>query len=392
MTKRSRRLIRAASAAIAVLVVLAVAGLVATGAGGARTLTAEFAQAPGLYPGNHVDVLGIPVGTVESIHPTPNFVMVKMKVPSSVKIPANAGAVLMAPEVVSDRFVQLVPAYQGGPTMANGAVIPPDRTDIPESVDTVVKTLDKLAVELGPNGANKNGALTTLVQNLAKQLKGNGPLIHSTIVNFSQALHSVAQYSPQVASLLENLSGLSQALANNSSTYTSFSNDLAAVSSLLASDRSDIGAVLSNLQQALGNLNGFVEQNSATLGTSLNNLEVFATALQSEQQQLAKTFDLSPLALQNLDNTINKSAPGGPAIRTRYDPVASTNQLFSTICGNPALRFLVVLASGTETNPLTQATPVDGVCAVGNALTALTPPPGSAPGPDLSLSALAGGS
>ena len=50
----------------------------------------------------------------------------------------------------------------------------------------------------------------------------------------------------------------------------------------------------------------------------------------------------------------------------------------------------VILATGTQTNPLTVATPVDTLCAIGNALNALTPPPGASPGPNLSLQALAG--
>jgi phospholipid/cholesterol/gamma-HCH transport system substrate-binding protein len=393
MSLPGNRAMAMAAGAIAVVVLIAVIGLaVLAGGGGTRTITAEFTQAPGLYAGNHVEVLGIPVGTIEKIQPTPDYVRVTMSVNDNVKIPARADAVLMAPEVVADRFIQLDPAYTGGPTMAGGAVIPVSRTATPQSVDVIINTLNNLAYQLGPNGANRHGALTNLVQALANQLRGNGPLIHSTVANFAAALHSVAQYSPQVASLLENLSSLTNALATNSGTYQSFSADLAAVSSLLANDRSDIGSAMANLQSAMGNLNAFIDQNSASLGSSLNNLKVFSSTLQSEQQYLAKTFDLAPLALQNLDAAIDKNAPGGPAVRTRYDPVASTNQLFSTICGNPTLRFLVVLASGTETNPITQATPVDGVCAVGNALTALTPPPGASPGPDLSLSALTGAS
>ena len=58
------------------------------------------------------------------------------------------------------------------------------------------------------------------------------------------------------------------------------------------------------------------------------------------------------------------------------------------MCGNSTLRFLVVLATGTETNPLTPGTSEDTLCAVGNALNALTPPPGAIAGPNLGLGAL----
>ncbi|MHB1535534.1 MAG: MCE family protein [Acidimicrobiales bacterium] len=388
---RRRPVMTALIAALAVVLLAAVVAVVVSGGNSTRTVRADFVEAPGLYPGNHVDVLGIPVGTISSVRATPSYVEVTMAVDSNVKLPAGAGAVIMAPQVVADRFVQIIPAYTGGPTLAAGQTIPVSRTVIPESVNAQIAALNTLAYQLGPNGANKNGALTQLLSHLATQLKGNGPDFHAAVVNFSQALHGISAASPQLASLLTNLGQLSQALAANSGTYQSFSVDLASVSTLLANDRADIGAVLSNLQQALGSLSAFVNRNSASLGVSLTNLQTLVSALAQQQKALASAFDLGPLALQNLDNAINKSAPGGPALRSRYDPVSNTNGLFNTVCGNSAIRFLVVLAAGTQTNPLTPATPVDTVCAVGNALTALTPPPGAATGPNLTLSALAGG-
>lgn len=374
--------------AVAVAVIGTVVGFVTVGGPSTKTIVADFAEAPGLYAGNHVEVLGIPVGTVTSIKSGPEHVAVTMQVSSSVPIPAGAYAVLMAPQVVADRFVQLAPAYKGGPTMRGGTVIPRSRTVIPPSVDAVIASLDNLAKQLGPNGANKTGALSKLLSEAAKQFGGDGPDINSAVVNFSQALHGFAGSSPQLAGVLTNLGGLSQALADNSGTYRSFASDLASVSGILASDRTDVAATLHSLQELFANLTNFIEVDGANLGSSITNLDTFASALASQQAALAKTFDLAPLALQNLDNAIDPSAPGGPAVRGRYDPVGSTQGLFNQVCGDVALRFLVILATGTETNPLTTATPVDTLCGIGNALNALTPPPGATPGPDLTLQAL----
>lgn len=371
-------------------VVLAVALVVALSGGGGstRTVYAQFSEAPGLYRGNHVDVLGIPVGTVTAIKAQPGYVLVSMQVSSRVQLPATAGAELMAPQVVADRFVQLGPAYISGPTLAPGAVIPLSRTVIPQSVDAVIAALTHLADQLGPNGANRTGALTDLVHQLATQFGPNGPDFHSAVVNFSQALDGLSANSSGLAGTLNNLGSLSQALADNSGAYRSFTQNLAQVSQILANDRGDISAALSSLQELFANLTDFVRRDGGSLGSSIGNLDTFVSALNSQQQSLARAYSLAPLALQNLDNAVDKSAPGGAAIRGRYDPVASTNGLFNQLCGKTALRFLVILASGTQTNPLTQATTTDSLCAIGNALTALTPPPGSSPGPDLSLGAL----
>ncbi|HET6963209.1 MAG TPA: MCE family protein [Acidimicrobiales bacterium] len=374
--------------AVVLLVAGAVSALVVRTSGPpTRPISARFTEVPGLYAGNDVDVLGIQVGKVTSIKPGPGYVTVNMQVNRSVKLPAGASAVLMAPMVVSDRFVQLGPAYTGGPTLAEGAVIPVERTAIPESVDAVIGTLNDLARQLGPEGANKNGALSDVVHQLAVQLGPNGQDFHNAVVNFSQALNALSANSPALAGTLTNLGQLSQALADNSSSYQAFAGNLAAVSQVLANDRQDISATLQSLQTLFANLTNFINADGGTLGASINNLKTFAAALNSQQVALAQAYSLAPLSLQNLDNAIDKSGPGGAAIVGRYNPVASTPPLFNQVCGVAALRFLVLLASGTQTNPLTKAGTTDTLCGIGNALTSLTPPPGAPSGPDLSLKA-----
>jgi phospholipid/cholesterol/gamma-HCH transport system substrate-binding protein len=370
------------------LIVAGLVGVVLLPGSPTSTIVAEFSEAPGLYAGNHVEVLGIPVGTVTSIRPEPGFVKVTMRVSRHVKVPADAYAVIMAPQVVADRFVQLQPAYTGGSALGSGAVIPPSRTAIPESVDAVIGALNNLAAQLGPSGANRSGALSALVSELAKQIGTLGPDFHGAVVNFSQALGDISLYAPQLGELLNNLGGLNQALATNSTTYAQFTAELSQVSGILASDRSELAQTLSALQQLFANLTSFINADGANLGASVANLDQLASTLSQQQASLAQTLDLSPLALENLDATVDKSAPGGPAVRARYDAVGATQGLFNQVCGNPALRFLALLATNIETNPLTPATPTDTLCAIGNALNAFPPVPGAPSGPNLTLSAL----
>lgn len=375
-----------------VLLIAGLLGAIVVGASGppTRTITAQFTSAPGLYGGNDVDVLGIQVGRITSITAGADYVTVRMAIDDNVKLPAQATAVLMAPEVVSDRFVQIGPAYTSGPTMPAGTVIPLSRTAVPESVDDVVDTLDQLATQLGPTGANKNGALSALIHQMAVGFGPNGQDFHSAIVNFSQALGALSANSPALANTLNNLGQLSQALAANSSDYQSFATNLAQVSQVLDNDRVDITQTMQSLSTLFSDLASFIDDDGTDLGSSISNLSTFAHALSSEQSALAQAYDLAPLSLENLDNAIDKAAPGGPAVVGRYDPVSSTSGLFNQVCGESALRFLVLLASGTQTNPLTPATSTDTLCGIGNALVALNPPPGAPSGPDLSLQALVG--
>src|ERR1700722_8658434 len=129
-----------------------------------KQVTAYFAETIGVYPGSTVRVLGVAVGTVDSVIPVGTKVKVTMTVDPGIAIPADAGAVVIAPSVVSDRYIQLTPAYTHGPQLHSGAVIPVSRTAIPVEVDQIYASLARLTTALGPKGANKNGALTDLIK------------------------------------------------------------------------------------------------------------------------------------------------------------------------------------------------------------------------------------
>src|SRR5580704_10859857 len=113
------------------------------------TITVHFTEAPGIYVGNHVDVLGIPVGSVTGITEHPTYVAVTLQVNSGIKVPKQVVAAIMAPELVNDRYIQLDPPYRGGALTPNNGVIPMDRTALPESVDQIISNLDQLIQALG---------------------------------------------------------------------------------------------------------------------------------------------------------------------------------------------------------------------------------------------------
>ncbi|HEY2078921.1 MAG TPA: MlaD family protein, partial [Streptosporangiaceae bacterium] len=139
-TKRDRWLLGTGAVfVVAALVVSSV--LVYQSLHPAKQVTAYFAETIGVYPQSTVRVLGVPVGTVDSVQPDGSSVKVTMTINSGVKIPAGVDAVVLAPSVVSDRYIQLTPAYTSGPLLASGAVIPASRTIVPVEVDQVYASL-----------------------------------------------------------------------------------------------------------------------------------------------------------------------------------------------------------------------------------------------------------
>ena len=89
--------------------------------------------------------------------------------------------------------------------MKDGAKVPLERTATPVELDQVYGALDELSAALGPNGANKNGALSDLVDVGAANLDGNGEALNRTLTGFSQAVETLSDHRDDLFSSLDNL-------------------------------------------------------------------------------------------------------------------------------------------------------------------------------------------
>jgi phospholipid/cholesterol/gamma-HCH transport system substrate-binding protein len=384
MRGMSLRVRLAVVGAVVVLVVCGIAFAITSSGQSTITISARFATAPGLFVGNQVKILGMRVGSVSSVTPGPTYVTVQMVIPSSTKIPADAQAFIMAPNIINDRFVQLNPPYTGGPTMADNGSIPESRTAVPVSVDEVIDSLNQFALALGPSGANQKGALSNLLHAAAVAFGPNGSALHSTLLNLGQLFGSLSSQGPDLTDLFDNLGNLSKVASQYTGTYEAFARDLADVSTILSSDGSDLGSALANLQQFLGQLATFIHTNASAFGSSVENLNLFAGTVAKEQAQMEQAWGILPVALQNLNNAID---PATGALRARVDEVGNSAALVQSVCGDPFLHLLpLVFAPQQDKKDAT----LDLDCGLEGLLTALPVPPGASTGPNMSLSAIIG--
>ncbi|USX50660.1 MCE family protein [Lentzea sp. HUAS12] len=296
-----------AIACVLALVVTAALWWVFAGMNG-RKVTAHFAAAVGVYPGGDVRVLGVKVGTIDEVTPEGKTVKVVFTLDRDVRVPENAQAVVVSPSVVSDRYVQLAPAYTGGPTLADNAVIPRERTATPVELDELYSSLDKLTTALGPNGANADGALADLLNSAARNLEGNGQALNDTLKNLGQATRTLSGSKEDLFATVDNLQKFTAMLAANDSQVRDFNKQLADVSKMLADERGDLGAALSELATALGQVQGFIKDNREVLKSNVDKLASITQVLVNQRAALAETLDVAPLALGNLQNSYNAAS------------------------------------------------------------------------------------
>jgi virulence factor Mce-like protein len=287
-------------AAIVAVLLLTATFFVFTGGETQRTLTAHFSRAVAIYKGSEVRLMGVQIGTVDAVVPEGQSVRVEMSYDARYKLPAGAKAVIITPTLVADRFVQIAPAYTKGPAMADGADIPLDRTGSPVEIDRIYQSLADLGHALGPEGANKNGALDALISSGANALRGQGDLANQTINNLADAADVFGNNGGALFSSVRQLAQLTQVLAANDQFVNQFMGDLAGVSSQLAGERDELQGALAALARAVGTVRSFVHDNKTMVTSDIQDLTQVLGALAKEKDALGTALQLAPLGLGNL--------------------------------------------------------------------------------------------
>ncbi|HSY15693.1 MAG TPA: MCE family protein [Jatrophihabitantaceae bacterium] len=312
-----------------------------------RKVTAYFSAAVGVYPGTDVDILGIKVGSVTKVTPEAGDVKIEMKYESRYEVPANASAFIIPPGLVSDRYLQLAPAYTSGAVMANDASIPMSRTLAPVELDDVYAALNTLSSALGPNGANKDGALSDLVNVAAANLKGNGAALGTSISDLSEAAKTLADGKDNLFDTVTNLNAFAAQLVKSDSAIQSFNTQLDQVSGQLAGERQSLAAALANLSSALTKVAAFVRQNQAAFHTTVVGLENVTGVLVKDKGALNEVLHVAPTGIDDLVRAYNP-AGGAIDVRTNLSTLASPTAVCSLLNLLPSLTGISELSLATK--------------------------------------------
>lgn len=295
---------RALAIAAAVLLLTATF-FVVRGGEETRTVTAHFPRAVSVYEGTEVRILGVNVGHVTAVVPEGNSVRVEMEYDDDVKVPEGAQAVIITPTLVADRFVQLTPAWDGGPVMADGADIAMEETGVPVELDRIYASLRDLSEALGPNGVNRDGTLDHLLRAGARNLEGEGALGNEMIRNLAAATTTFGQGSGDLFDTVTELAQFTEVLGKNDRLVRAFIRDLAGMSAALVSERAELQRALGSVARAVGTVEGFVKDNRQALVADLEKLTRVMKTINSERDSLDTVLQVGPLALGNLAIAFN---------------------------------------------------------------------------------------
>jgi phospholipid/cholesterol/gamma-HCH transport system substrate-binding protein len=278
--------------------------------GGGRKIIGYFTSAVGLYPGDQVRIIGVPVGTIDSIEPRPADVKITMSISDDVKMPKDAKAVIMSPNLVSARFIQLTPAYTGGAVLPNGASIDLARTGVPVEWDEVKEALTQLAVSLGPTAGSMHGPLGAAINQAADTFDGKGDSFHNALRELSQVAGRLGDSRGDIFGTVKNLQVLVNALSASNEQIVQFAGNVASVSQVLADSSRHLDNTLGTLNKALSDIRGFLHENNSTLIDTVNQLNDFAKTLSDQSD--------------NIEQVLHVAGPGIANFYNIYDPAQGT--------------------------------------------------------------------
>jgi phospholipid/cholesterol/gamma-HCH transport system substrate-binding protein len=296
--------------AIALVAVLVGGVYVLSSQGNNRTIVGYFTSAVGLYPGDQVRVLGVPVGTVDTIEPRPSDVKITMSVSNDVNIPKDAKAIIISPNLVSARFIQLTPAYTGGAVLPAGGSIDLARTGVPVEWDEVKEALTQLAVSLGPSTGSMQGPLGAAINQAADTFDGKGESFHNALRELSQVAGRLGDSRSDIFGTVKNLQVLVDALSASNEQIVQFAGNVASVSQVLADSSRHLDDTLGTLNKALSDIRGFLHENNSTLVDTVNNLNDFAQTLSDQSE--------------NIEQVLHVAGPGIANFYNIYDPAQGT--------------------------------------------------------------------
>jgi phospholipid/cholesterol/gamma-HCH transport system substrate-binding protein len=237
--------------------------------GNGYDVAADFSDSGGIFVNAEVTYRGVGVGRVSDMQLTDSGVRVTLTVnPDAPDIPADTTAVVANRSAVGEQYVDLRPPDDAGPYLADGAVIPQDRTSIPIPVEQLLLDVDGLV------GSIDTADLRVVVDELGTAFAGAGDDLSRLLDNGDLLLTRAEQSLPQTLQLITDGQTVLDTQAESRSAIQSWASDLRALTDTLVSSDPDIRSLLVNAPDAGAALQTLVQDAGPGLGSLVRYLDV----------------------------------------------------------------------------------------------------------------------
>jgi phospholipid/cholesterol/gamma-HCH transport system substrate-binding protein len=231
------------------------------------TVSADFADSGGIFDGAEVTFRGVSVGKITGLSLRDDGVRVSMQIRPKTKVPNDVKAVVANRSAVGEQFVDLQPRRDGGPFLAEGAVIPRKDTQIPIQPTQLLVNLDRLV-----NSVNTKDVAIVLDE-LGKAFDGNTGQSLQRLVDAGNALTEAATVNlPQTIKLIQDSRPVLDTQRDVGPQFKAFNRDLALLTTTLRTSDPDFRALFANGRVSALETTDLIESNRTALPVLLDNL------------------------------------------------------------------------------------------------------------------------
>ncbi|MGK4579460.1 MCE family protein [Kitasatospora sp. HPMI-4] len=291
---------------------------------------AHFADVLSLVPQASVKVNDVAVGRVTGIALSPDdwSAVVTMRINGSVRLPADAYAQLEQSSLLGEKYIQLSAPPSGQAAqgrLANGAVIPLERTNRNAEVEEVFGALSML---LNGGGVQQ---LHTINVELNKALTGNEPQLRSMLGQLDTLTRTLDAHRKDITDALDGIDRLSATLAGRDQQIGTVLTGLSPGLKVLEQQRGSLVTMLRSLDTLSGVAVDTVNRGKddmvadlKALAPTLQRLADAGKALPDSLQVLA-TYPFTDEVLRGvkgdyLNVYLSMTAPPGTQIIPALDP------------------------------------------------------------------------
>lgn len=251
------------------------------------TVDVQLPRTGGLFTHSDVTYRGVSVGRVGPIGLTADGVVAELRIKRSApRIPADTRAVVAGLSAVGEQYIDLRPASDGGPYLADGARIEQADTEVPAPVTDVLSSVDSLARSVPLDD------LRTVVDEFGKAFEGHGDDLQVLLDNGSAFVEAADRALPSTSRLIHDGETVLRTQAEEARAVRDFATGAEQLARALKGSDADLRRLLTVAPDAAGQVSGVLRDLDPSLGVVLANLlttsEVAVTRQRGIEELLVK--------------------------------------------------------------------------------------------------------
>lgn len=255
---------------------------------GTYTVTVELDAAAGLYATANVSYRGAEIGEVTEVRLTDTGVEARLSLSSGTAVPSDLDAEVHSRSAVGEQYVELIPRNGEAAPLADGDVIPRDRTSVPPDIAEVLDTTYQSLAAIPQEN------LGTVIDESYNAFNGTGPELTRLLNGTSKLAGEARANLDPLTVLIDQAAPVLWSQGNTASSIQQWSAHLAEVTGQLRDHDPHLRNVVASAGPTADEVTALLNEVKPTLPVVLANLVSIGEVAVTYQKNLEQLLVLLP--------------------------------------------------------------------------------------------------